>query len=742
MQTINRPAAVAAVRKPSHRLVAGSCYAASFGFTYVSVVVSRVVAPKPAKKARLVMVSGPPAKPLPKGVTAAGTLVPAAAAAAATALIAGPFFGATTLTASLAIGTGALAATAVIVRDSLRRAGWMSRIDAGTGQPAVMRHPVQRLMRYAGGSRRKVILATAFSVVAKVLNITPPLVIGLTLTILIRGGVGPLAAIGIVTVGGQLIFVACLAGLIWTAESLAQYVSSILWRRIAQDIQHELRLDAYAHVQRMEMARFDAGRTGDLAAILNDDVNQLAAFLNSGANELVHVVTNLVVVGPMFFLLAPSVAWAAVLPIPIIIWASFFYEEYTAPAYRAVRDKAGKVNSQIVTNLDGLATITSFTSEDFEVRRIRGLSDDYRASNERPDELSSMFTPAIRMAVLLGFGGTILAGGYEVILGIMGAGRLASMLALTQRFIWPLTTLGQTVDHYQRTAASIDRVLGLLDTEIETNDGTRPLDPKRVAGEVVMDRVTFGYDGHPPLFRDFRLTMRARRTTAFVGATGTGKTTIVKLLLRLHEIDGGSIRIDGVDIREYRRRDLRRAIGLMSQDVFLFDGTIRENIAYGTFDATQEEIQRAAELAEAHDFIAALPRGYDTQIGERGMKLSGGQRQRICLARVFLKNAPILILDEATASVDNETEAAIQRALKRVAQDRTTIVIAHRLSTIRHADDIYVLAEGGRIVEHGSHDALLALNGAYAGLWRVQTGEAAVDDAEWQDELARTANEG
>lgn len=719
--------------RSSHGLVERGCYVASFGFAYATLVVARFVAP--AKRTQPHLVAVPEPRPQPQrseGVTAIGTLVPSAAAAVATALIAAPVLGVTTLTMSLAIGAGALAATAVIVRDSLRHAGWMSRADAANS--AVIRHPVQRLMRYAESSRRTVFWATTFSTIAKLLNITPPLVIGLTLTILIRGGMTALAAIGLTTVTTQLLFVAGVAAAIWSCESGAQYVSSVLWRRIAQQIQHELRLDAYAHVQRMEMARFDAGRTGDLAAMLNDDINQLAAFLNSGANELVHLVTNLLVVGPLFFLLAPSVAWVAVLPIPVIIWASFFYEEYTAPAYRVVRANAGKVNSQTVTNLEGLATITSFTSEEYEVRRIGALSDEYRQSNALPDRLASAFTPAIRMAVLLGFGGTIVVGGYEVILGVMGAGRLASMLALTQRFIWPLTTLGQTVDHYQRTAAAIDRVLGLLDMKLETDDGTRSLDPATVDGEVVMDGVTFGYDGRDPLLRDFHLTMHARRTTAFVGATGTGKTTIVKLLLRLHDIDDGSIRIDGIDIREYRKRDLRRAIGLMSQDVFLFDGTIRENIAYGTFDAPQAQIEAAAELADVHETIVAMPAGYDTLIGERGMKLSGGQRQRICLARVLLKNAPILILDEATASVDNETEAAIQRALRRVARHRTTIVIAHRLSTIRHADDIYVFGDCGRITEHGSHDALIAANGTYAALWRVQTGEAAVAP-EWKDEL-------
>ncbi|MEA2327682.1 MAG: ATP-binding cassette, subfamily bacterial, partial [Thermoanaerobaculia bacterium] len=362
MTEISPPAGAGSALKTSGRIIAGSCYAMTFGLTYVTLVVTRVVTPARKKE--------PEPEPQPSEVTLTRTLVPSLVAAGSVALLAAPAFGLGMLTFSLAAGTGSLVATAVIVRDSMRHAGWLTLAEAEKSADVMVRHPVQRLLRYAESSRPVVFWATTTSIIAKVLNITPPLVIGLTLTILIRGGIATLAMIGLTTVTSQLLFVAGAAAVIWTLESLAQYVSSILWRQIAQQIQHELRLHAYSHVQRMELARIDDGRTGDLAAVLNDDVNQLAGFLNSGANELVHVVTNLVVVGPMFFALAPTVAWVAVLPIPVIVWASFFYEEYTAPAYRTVREKAGQVNSQIVTNLDGLATITSFTAEDFEVRRI------------------------------------------------------------------------------------------------------------------------------------------------------------------------------------------------------------------------------------------------------------------------------------------------------------------------------------------------------------------------------------
>ncbi len=298
------------------------------------------------------------------------------------------------------------------------------------------------------------------------------------------------------------------------------------------------------------------------------------------------------------------------------------------------------------------------------------------------------------------------------------------MVFLTQRLLWPLTRLGETFDLYQRAMASTNRVLDVLDTTATIRDGDQTLDRAAVMGAVEFADVAFSYRPGFPVLQGISMDMEAGRTTAFVGATGSGKTTVIKLLLRFYDVDGGGIRLDGVDIRELHLRDLRRAVGLVSQDVFLFHGTVAENIAYGRPDADRDAVRRAAEIAEAHEFIMGLPEGYETIVGERGQKLSGGQRQRVSIARAVLDDPPILVLDEATSSVDNETEAAIQRSLERLSRDRTTLVIAHRLSTIRHADQIYVL-DGGRIAEQGRHEELAAIpGGIYRALWDVQTGEA------------------
>jgi ATP-binding cassette subfamily B protein len=302
-------------------------------------------------------------------------------------------------------------------------------------------------------------------------------------------------------------------------------------------------------------------------------------------------------------------------------------------------------------------------------------------------------------------------------------GTYSVLVFLTQRLLWPLTRLGETLDQYQRAMASTNRVMGLLDTPFEIHTGEKRFGADEVQGEVELRDVTFAYSGREPALRNVSLRVPAGATVGIVGATGSGKSTLVKLLLRLYEVEEGDILLDGVSLKQLRLDDLRQAIGLVSQDSFLFHGTVRENIAYGSWHAGDDAVKRAARLAEAHDFIVGLPHGYDTVVGERGQKLSGGQRQRIALARAILKDAPILVLDEATSAVDNETEAAIQRSIDHLAHERTTIAIAHRLSTVRNADTIYVLAEG-RVVESGTHDDLVDAGGVYAGLWQVQTGSS------------------
>lgn len=583
------------------------------------------------------------------------------------------------------------------------------------------RRPLSRLWAYATAYRRRIVAATTYSVLNKAFDLAPPVLIGVAIDVVVQQQDSLLARLGFTEPRQQLVLLAVVTFVIWVLESVFEYAYGVTWRNLAQTIQHDLRVDGYDHLQTLDLDYFERRSTGGLMAVLNNDVNQLERFLDSGANDMLQVLTTVVLVGVMFFTLAPSVAWMSFMPIPFILWGSFRFQRRIAPRYAEVREQAAAVNQLLSNNLSGITTIKSFTTERRERQRIETGSHQYQEANRRAITLSSAFSPLIRIVILTGFTATLLAGGFLALQGRIDVGSYSVMVFLTQRLLWPLTRLGQTFDLYQRAMASTNRVLDLLDTKASIVDG--PDELAAVDGHIEFESVGFAYTPGFPVIEDLSLTIRAGQTTAIVGATGSGKTTLIKLLLRFYDVTTGSITIEGHDIRTLTLASLRRAVGLVSQDVYLFHGTVRDNITYGKPDATLDEVVAAAKVAEAHDFIVELPDGYESIVGERGQRLSGGQRQRISIARAVLADPPVLVLDEATSSVDNETEAAIQRSLEVITRNRTTIAIAHRLSTVRHADTTYVL-DRGQVVERGSHNDLVELDGIYASLWKVQTGEA------------------
>lgn len=581
--------------------------------------------------------------------------------------------------------------------------------------------PLRRLLNYGQNYRTQIWQATVCSILNKIFDLAPPALIGAAVDVVVQKENSLIGKLGITDVFGQLVILSILSFIIWGLESVFEYAYARLWRNLAQTIQHDLRLDAYKHLQSLELAYFEDSSTGGLMSILSDDINQLERFLDVGANEILQVSATVIIIGGLFFISAPNVAWMTMLPMPFILWGAIAFQRRLAPRYAQVREKVSLLNGQLGNNLTGITTIKSFTAETYETQRIAAQSDAYRQSNRRAIAISAAFIPLIRILILLGFTSILLYGGMEVVKGNLAVGTYSMLVFLTQRLLWPLTRLGDTMDLYQRAMASTNRVMNLLDTPIAMHSGNITLPVTQVRGELVFANVSFAYKGRFPVIQNLSIHIPAGNTVAIVGATGSGKSTLVKLLLRLYEIEDGTITLDGIDIKQLELSDLRKAIGLVSQDVFLFYGTVKENIAYGSFDATLPEIIAAAEIAEAHEFISKLPQGYDTIVGERGQKLSGGQQQRLAIARAILKNPPILILDEATSAVDNETEAAIQRSLEKITQNRTTIAIAHRLSTVRNADCIYVM-DGGKLVEFGTHDELLVQDGIYTMLWRVQSG--------------------
>jgi ATP-binding cassette subfamily B protein len=581
--------------------------------------------------------------------------------------------------------------------------------------------PLSRLLAYASHHRRTVWLASLCSVLNKVFDIAPEILIGAAVDVVVNKKASLVARWGLVDPVRQLEVLAALTLAIWVLESLFEYFYQLLWRNLAQTVQHELRLDAYAHVQRLDMSYFEDTSTGSLVATLNDDVNQLERFLDGGANDLIQVFCSVLLIGSIFFYLAPLVAVLAMMPIPFIIVGAFWYEKKAEPLYAAVRDQAAAISARLANSISGIATIKAYTAEDRELERMREESVAYTRVNSKAIRMSSAFIPIIRMAIMAGFLCTLIIGGKMAVEGTLAVGSYSVLVFLTQRLLWPLTGLAQTVDLYQRAMASTQRVLDLLRTPIVLAHGGKPLARKQVKGELRFEDVSFSYKGRAPALNKICLTIPAGTTAAFVGATGSGKTTLTKLLLRFHDPTSGRILLDGMDITEFEPRALRQAVGFVSQDVFLFHGSARENIAYGDPAKNEAAVEAAAKVAEAHGFLEKLPQGYDTLVGERGQKLSGGQRQRLAIARAVLKDPPIMVFDEATSAVDNETEAAIQKSLERIVVGRTTIMVAHRLSTIVKADRIFVL-EDGSIIEAGTHQELLKKDVVYAGLWHVQTG--------------------
>ncbi|MBE7385494.1 MAG: ABC transporter ATP-binding protein [Leptolyngbya sp. SIO1E4] len=585
----------------------------------------------------------------------------------------------------------------------------------------MMSTPLLRLLRYGKPYQVQIWSALACSILNTIFDLAPPYLIGIAIDVVVNEENSLIARFGFTSITGQLAILSLLTLLIWSLESLTEYGYSRLWRNLAQTLQHDLRVDAYSHLQSLELSYLEDRSTGTVLSILNDDINQLERFLNFGAHEILYFLTTILFVGSTFILLAPGVSGWAMVPIPFVLWGSSRFQAKLAPRYTDVREKSGLISRRLTNNLSGMATIKSFTAESFERDRVAVESAAYRRSNAEAIALSAAFVPLIRLVILIGFTATLFLGGMVVAQGRLSPGTYGFMVFISQRLLWPFTELSEIMDEYQRAMASVRRVMGLLDTPIAIPTGVRPLPLDTIRGSVQFEQVTFAYSGRYPVLTDVSLHIPAGATIGIVGATGSGKSTLVKLLLRFYEVQQGCVLIDGLDLRDLNVWDLRRAIGWVSQDVFLFHGTVAENIAYGSFEANQEQIIQAAKLAEAHAFIEELPQGYDTIVGERGQKLSGGQRQRIAIARALLKDPPILVLDEATSATDNETEAAIQKSLQGITQNRTTIAIAHRLSTIRQADGIYVM-EKGQIMEQGTHEELLSFNGRYARLWQVQSG--------------------
>ena len=576
------------------------------------------------------------------------------------------------------------------------------------------------LFNYALEQDTKVRRGIIYSILNKIFDLAPPILIGIAIDIVVEGSDSFIGNLGYSDRRQQLIILAVLTFIIWGLESAFDYIAAVTWRNISQDIEHSLRTDAFNNVLGLDLAFFENKSSGRLMAILNDDVNQLETFLDNGANRLVQTATTVLVIGGTFLYISPLVAVFAFIPIPIIIFGSLRFTNRIAERYTKIRNDIENLNANLSNSITGILTVKSFNREKKESERITLSSNEVKSANYHAIRLSAAFIPIIRIAILFGFTATLLIGGFLALDGEIKVATYSVMLFITQRLLWPLTELGVIFDSYQKAMASFRRIINLKNTTPTIDNGNEKL--TSFNKKIEISNLNFEYVKNFPVLNDISIDINKGQTTAIVGSTGSGKSTLIKLVLRLYDSTSGEIKFDGKNIRDLELDSLRNKIGLVSQDIFLFEGTVFENIAYGNLDAKDEEVWEAAKLSESDKFINLLPNKENTIVGERGQKLSGGQRQRISIARAILKNPEILILDEATSAVDNETEAAIQRSINTLKEGRTVIAIAHRLSTIRNAEIIYVLEEG-KVVESGNHESLLEINGVYSKLWSVQTGE-------------------
>ena len=590
----------------------------------------------------------------------------------------------------------------------------------------------QLFQRYGRGSRRWFLLGVLASIGARFASLAPPVLLGVAIDAIFGNEAFdlPLLPQGWLPTGemAQFWFVVGLMGVAMVGRAVLNFVRMSSLNLFSHRVKHEVRTATYQQMQRLDMEFFNEVQTGELMSILSNDTNRLERFLDNMFGESIQLSVLIVGISVVLFWFNPQLALVTLVVVPVAGVFTYWFMRLAEERYTDIRQSVGDLNSRLENNLNGIQVIKAANTEDYEDERVRDHSYTYFRLDWLALRLNFIYRPGLQALTSLSFIATFVVGGVWILEGPPGpltgdltVGTLVIFLLLTQRLVDPLAQMSNIIDRYEDARASTKRILGIMNLPVSIQDSEDATEITAIDGSVSFENVTFGYDEQDVL-SDIDIDVEPGETVGLVGPTGAGKTTVLKLLLRLYDTNEGAVRVDGHDVRDVTLSSLRDAMGYVGQENFLFDGTVAENIAYGSFDAGRDEVMEAARRAQAHAFIENLPEGYETEVGERGVKLSGGQRQRVAIARTLLQEPAIMIFDEATSAVDTETEMLIQRSIDDIAADRTTFVIAHRLSTVRDADTILVL-EDGEIVERGTHDDLLAADGLYANLWRVQAGE-------------------
>ena len=508
--------------------------------------------------------------------------------------------------------------------------------------------------------------------------------------------------------------------LVYLFNALLQYIVTYWGHMLGVNIETDMRAKAFDHLQKLSFSFFDKQKTGRLVARITKDLEDIGELAHHGPEDVFIAVMTLLGAFILMFIVNPPLAFITLLVVPFTGWFTTRFGAKMTRTWRDIYNRIGAFNARIEENVGGMRVVQAFVNEDHERRLFADDNSKYRETKLEAYRIMALTHSSSYLSMRLTQLVVMVAGSYFVIGGSLSNGEFVAFLLLINVFFRPLQQINTVIEQYPRGIAGFKRYVDLISIAPDITDRPDATPVSGLRGDIRFEGVTFSYEDAPaPVLQDIDLTIRANETVAFVGPSGAGKTTICSLLPRFYEVDEGRITIDGTDIRDMTLASLRRQIGIVQQDVFLFAGTIRENIAYGRLDATEAQILDAARKAQLHDLLESLPLGLDTVIGERGVRLSGGQKQRLSIARIFLKNPPILILDEATSALDTQTEREIQLALAELARGRTTLVIAHRLATIRDADRIIVVDEHG-ISEQGSHEELVSKAGTYAQLHSAQ----------------------